>query len=179
MTSQRSNVSKRAGAGRKVKGRNVQITCEDINRACLREARNVNHIHHGHKQQCWQCHLLTEPLKELDKSAPPLPPRLARAASSSSPRKSSTERSPASRWNLLFSLSFLFSLTFLSWFQALQLPTQSEPWNSARFNHPLLLDPVAQPSLQQSFPPKEANVTAKEQEIVHPRIAGPLWRGDL
>ena len=74
---------------------------------------------------------------------------------------------------------FLFSLTFLSWFQALQLPTQSEPWNSARFNHPLLLDPVAQPSIQQSFPPKEANVTAKEQEIVHPRIAGPLWRGDL
>ena len=44
MTSQLfgSNVSKRAGAGRKVKGRNVQITCEDINRACLREARNVS-----------------------------------------------------------------------------------------------------------------------------------------
>ena len=143
------------------------------------EKQEMYHLHHGHKQQCWQCHLLTELLKELDKSAPPLPPRLARAASSSSPRKSSNERSPASRWNLLFSLSFLFSLTFLSRFQALQLPTQSEPWNSARFNHPLLLDPVAQPSLQQSFPPKEANVTAKEQEIVHPRIAGPLWRGDL
>ena len=143
----------------------------------LFEKQEMYHLHHGHKQQCWQCHLLTEPLKELDKSAPPLPPRLARAASSSSPRKSSTERSPASRWNLLFSLSFLFCLTFLSWFQALQLPTQSEPWNSARFNHPLLLDPVAQPSIQQSFPPKEANVTAKEQEIVHPRI--PLWRGDL
>jgi len=36
-------------------------------------------------------------LQELDSSAPPLPPRLAGAASSPSPRRPSTDRSPASR----------------------------------------------------------------------------------
>ena len=90
---------------------------------------------------------LTKSAQDLDNSAPPLPPRLSGKTFSPSPRKPSSERSPASRWNQFGLLLNSFSLAGIS---VSHLERVQEP-NQARSHLPTQ-PPRQVPRLPEYFP---------------------------